>query len=90
MKTIHRFEVPLDGQVHEFELNAGTAGSPVAVANGQWGHGIEFWAVVDNEHHTTARRFTIVGTGHELPKGAAYVGTAPRTHDGFVWHLVEV
>ena len=89
MRTIYRFEIPVDDRSYSFDLTPGSIGEPVAVAVTASSRIVEFWAVVDTEN-TTRRSFRVVGTGHPLPLTARYVGTAPRTPSGLVWHLVEV
>lgn len=46
------------------------------------------WAEVETEHGTSRRSFVVVGTGHELPKGAQYVGGF--SEPPFEWHVYEV
>ncbi len=42
------------------------------------------WEVpVDGRDHV------VLGTGHPIPNGYTYVGTAPRHASGLVWHLFE-
>lgn len=87
MKTIHRYEVPVDDLPYTVTL----AGDPFHVAAFRSGraHGVEFWA----EHHpdgTPAHRvFQAYGTGHPIPPSAKWWGTAARV-DGLVWHLYEL
>jgi hypothetical protein len=85
-RTIYRYVVPVDG----IPCKIGLTGDPVAFGALGYSAGIEFWA----EHHDSAepvvRTFTIIGTGHQIPDGARYIGTAPRTPQGLVWHLYEL
>ena len=55
---------------------------------GQQGGELMVWAIVDADTVVEqTRRFQVVGTGHEFPEGANYLGT---TFQGpFVWHLFE-
>lgn len=46
------------------------------------------WALVDDEAAQEQRRFQVVGTGHAVPQGAAYVGSWDAAP--FVWHVVEL
>ena len=47
------------------------------------------WAIVSPEKETEARRFIVVGTGHELPEGRLqYLATVQQ--GPFVWHAFEV
>lgn len=84
-RAVHRYEVGLDGPVE-----IGLSGNPVAFGALAHSAGIEFWAEHDEALAEVARTFVIVGTGHHVPEGASYVGTAPRTRDGLVWHLYEL
>lgn len=82
-RAMFRYEVPLDGKEHAILLR----GDPVCVANCV--DGLEFWAEYSDDAITSTRFFRVFGTGHPVPDGAAYVGTAPRIN-GFVWHLYEL
>lgn len=81
-KAVHRYEVPVDDRAHAHTLT----GKIVHVDSRTRGI-VEFWAI-----HTDAnpieRRFRVYGTGHAVPAGLDWCGTAI---DGpFVWHLFEV
>lgn len=82
-RSMHRYEVPVDGQWHTFTLT----GSPVAVAAGE-PHIVEFWAEHDDAAGRTDRAFRVFGTGQPLPDGAVWAGTCARI-SGLVWHLYE-
>lgn len=45
------------------------------------------WCLVDPENALIDRRFSIVGTGHEVPNGTSYIGSCD--HGPFVWHMFE-
>lgn len=47
------------------------------------------WVDVEDVNMTFARRFVVVGTGHEVPSGAIYTGTWQEP-SSFVGHLFEV
>ena len=81
-----RYTVPVDGIPCRVELT----GDPLALGALACGAGIEFWAEHADAAECRVRTFTIVGTGHQIPDGATYVGTAPRTPEGLVWHLFEL
>lgn len=53
-------------------------------------HVVDFWAEGSIEEAGQPRTFLVVGTGHPLPDGARWWGTAARTEEGLVWHLVEI
>ena len=84
-RAMYRYQVGLDGSA-EHELT----GDPVAFGALAYSAGIEFWAERDDTKPAIVRTFVIIGTGHRIPDGARYVGTAPRTRDGLVWHLYEL
>ena len=51
------------------------------------GNRLCLWAEVKPDMPIFERKFFVHGTGHPIPYGRNYVGTA---HDGpFVWHLYE-
>jgi len=84
-RQMFRYEVLVTGAwVH------GLTGDPVGVANCAAPLGVEFWAEHDDSKPVRRRTFQVFGTGHPLPEGARYVGTAPRTAEGLVWHLYEL
>jgi hypothetical protein len=83
VRTIYRWVVPVDDQVHEIKLT----GKPVHVANGATSAEVEFWAEYDDAQPEHAVKFLVTGTGHPVPEGATYAGTAPRTREGLIWHL---
>lgn len=84
-RSVYRYQVGLDGPE-----TIGLTGDPVAFAALGDSAGIEFWAEHDDAKAAVPRTFVIVGTGHRIPDGAVYVGTAPRTRLGLVWHLYEM
>ncbi|OLT13036.1 hypothetical protein BJF79_03815 [Actinomadura sp. CNU-125] len=88
-ERIYRYVVPVDDAPHTIHLTLAHAGyGPlhVAATNDE----VEFWAVHSDEYPDQPYTFQVVGTGHPLPPGAQWRGTAPRTPDGLVWHLVEL
>lgn len=46
------------------------------------------WALCDEAAPKETRRFAVVGTGHSLPDGAAYIDSYDA--EPFVWHVVEL
>ncbi|HZR50170.1 MAG TPA: hypothetical protein VFB06_11680 [Streptosporangiaceae bacterium] len=85
-RRMYRYAVPIDDLAWTFDLT----GNPVYVAASSSRYEVEFWAEYAEGAPRTARRFQVFGTGHPLPPGARYVGTCPRTPEGFVWHLYEL
>src|SRR6185437_14733595 len=85
-RAMFRYEVPLTPGWTYF-----LTGDPVCVANSATNPlAVEFWAEHTEGAPSRERTFQVFGTGHPLPPGARYVGTAPRTRDGLVWHLYEI
>jgi hypothetical protein len=87
MRAVFRYQVTLDGPV---TVGLTLTANPVAFGALGRSAGIEFWAEHDDTLPAVPRTFTVVGTGHPVPDGAAYVGSAPRTREGLVWHLFEL
>jgi len=84
-RAMWRYQVGLD-----CPETIGLTGEPVAFGALGYSAGIEFWAEHDESKPAVPRTFMIVGTGHRVADGAVYVGTAPRTREGLVWHLYEL
>lgn len=84
-RSVRRYEVGIN-EITPIKL----AGNPIAVGTAVPGAGLEFWAEYDDTRLEVTHSFTIVATGQEIPKGAQYVGTAPMTPNGVVWHLYEL
>ena len=87
MKRMLRWEVPVDLQPHQVDV-AGTIRTVEARALGDaWR--IDMWSEVAGSEYGPARTFQVYGTGWDIPDGAIWIGTAPRTTNGYVWHLYE-
>ena len=84
-KTINRYVVPFTGP-KTFTLTS----APRAVANTQREDGLEFWAEDDPNRAEYEVTLEVFGTGNSVPEGAIYIGTAPRTSLGLVFHLYEI
>jgi hypothetical protein len=84
-RAMYRYQVGLDGPAE-----IGLTGDPVAFGTLAFSDGMEFWAEHDDAKPAAVRTFVVVGTGHPVPDGAVYVGTAPRTPEGLVWRLYEI
>lgn len=87
-RTIYRYEVPIDDDVHEVALES----DPVHVAV-KWDYPappvMEFWAEAGVRENAEYRYFVIHGTGHQVHERGVYRGTADRVN-GLVFHLYEV
>jgi len=54
------------------------------------GSAVRFWTIhLEDDMYDVTRNweFCVFGTGKEIPSTYEYVGTAPRTPSGLVWHL---
>jgi hypothetical protein len=49
---------------------------------------LTIWAEVDTEEEVIDRGFEVFGTGHSIPDGRTFVGTA-HSPDGYLWHVYE-
>lgn len=65
------------------------AGPVLAVAARDEGV-VEFWDEHIDDGSAFDRVFEVFGTGHPIPDGAQWRGTASRTESGHVWHLYEL
>jgi len=86
MRTIYRFVIPVDDRHHDIYISSKSR--PLQVQNVS-ASSVEFWCEVETSE-TYLRRFTVIGTGQNVPEGSVVHGTAPRNHAGLVWHLVEI
>lgn len=88
LRAMLRYELPVDGTDHVFRL----ASHPRRVEMSETRLDlVEFWAegYPDDPGEGVVRRFRVYGTGHPLPEGARWWGTAARRF-GLVWHLYEL
>ena len=90
MRTIWRYEVPIDDKPHKFTLR-GEPGVVVAAKGLYPNYAIEFWAEYDDSREPFDMWLEVYGTGHKIPDDALHWATAPRMMpNGFVFHLYEV
>ena len=89
-RAVWKFEATAHLGVNEIRMPAGARivhvehQSPIAAV-------VTFWAEVpdDGAGSEEIRRFAVVGTGHPVPEGGAYVGT-DCVNAGLVLHLYEL
>jgi hypothetical protein len=80
-----RYEVP----VNDLEHLLWVAGDIVHVQTRSADY-VEFWSLERrNGGRTVERAFQVFGTGHEVPEGLRFVGSAVSPGGTFVWHLFE-
>lgn len=80
--VIYRYEVPVDDRWHPIP----GCSTPVHVGCRD-PRVVEFWAF--HRPDLPPRDFRVYGTGHPIPDGAEYRGTAVAPGGSLVWHLLE-
>lgn len=80
---VYRYEVPVSDAWHLFELSGPIM--HVACRNGVL-NVVHFWALA-GVGTPYAAKLRVFGTGHDIPEGAVYRGTAIA--EPLVWHLFE-
>lgn len=84
MRTVFRYEVPVDDQAHEFELRG-----PLLAVGCRAPYAVEFWAIWDTDVAEWVRRYQVFGTGQPDVVGE-HRGTAVAPGGQLVWHLFEL
>ncbi len=94
MRKIYRYELPVDGEVHTLDMPLYYVNQGFRRVEAIRDDLVEFWIQTDRAdtlaHGPYERRFTVLGTGQDVPDGAWVHGTTARTQSGHVWHLCEV
>ena len=85
MRTLWKFPVTgLHGEPVVLEMPRGATVVRFAMQCGQ----PTLWAEVDPDQECERREFAVLGTGHPIADGAAYVGSWEQ--GPFVWHLYDM
>lgn len=84
MTRMFKFKVPVGGGMTPINIQRDARIVHVDVQ----GRDVYFWAAIDEDYPLVTRRFTVLGTGLEIPARHKYIGTA-QSRDEFVWHLFE-
>ena len=82
--VIHRYEIPVDDQVHQITIGLGLI--HVAARKRDV---VEVWAYAPTGNSAMTRSFLVVGTGQPCPVGTWHAGTAITPDGQLVWHLLE-
>lgn len=88
--TVHKISVPVNDQAVEFELSPDARILHVGCQSPdpRW---VSIWYEVQEPILSkVTRRFRVFGTGHPIPLGAFYFGTAIVPGQALVWHVYEV
>lgn len=98
MRTIYRYTVPVDDQVHELVAPFDGTGLPsdaagrsciVHIACRAIPNEVEVWVQVDTDLPDSPVRLIVTGTGHPAPDEGVHLGTALAPL-GLVWHLWRI
>ena len=89
MRTIWKYTVPVDDEAHTFEIPS-LNHDVVHVGSTQGIEKVDFWVEVETDVRTISRSFTVVGTGHKVPKAGTVRGSVVVADGRLVWHLVEL
>jgi hypothetical protein len=84
VRSVHRWEVPVDGYWHAVEYTAAIL--HVASRRPEM---VKFWAITDDRLTPQVREYRVFGTGQPLPPDGEHVGTALAAEGQLVWHLFE-
>ena len=85
MKAIWKFEIPVKDELDIMMPE----GAEILAFQSQKDK-LYIWAIVELEVNFKARRFYVIGTGHEFEEvPGRYIGTAQIFDGGLVWHLFE-
>ena len=88
MKTVYKYKVfdPIAGAFSGglLQMHPG----PILKVDSQ-NDSVCLWALIDTEKPSVPRRFCLVGTGHEVPPGCDYIGTAQVYGGELVLHVFE-
>lgn len=85
MRTVYRYQVPVDDRAHEIELRG-----PLLTVGCRSIYTVEFWAWHDDDVPPSTGRYQVYGTFHEIPAGALWCGTAVAPGGQLVWHLFKL
>jgi len=89
MKTIYKYEIPVDDNIR-LEL---PKGAEILSVQEQYGKPC-IWAIVDPEKEVEGRLFELLGTGHNIKASEIinrkYIGTFQLYNGALVFHLFEL
>lgn len=83
MKSVYRYQVPVDDQWHEHNLIGAILHVHCRTVDV-----VEFWALSTAGVPMT-RSFRVFGTGQGIPDATEWRGTALSPGEQLVWHLFE-
>jgi len=84
-RAVFKYEIPVDDQWHEIAMPLPAKVLHVACQDGARGTVMVWAEVTPSGAEVSSRAMRVYGTGHPVPSGAVYVGTALASP--FVWHV---
>lgn len=87
-RVIYKYTVPVDDQMHSFELGWFDSVVHVGSQTGDTYDGVQMWVEVHRTGPKAGRRFRVIGTGQPIEDNERYIGSAMCPP--FVWHVVEI
>lgn len=85
MKTIHKYTLDVVGE-RTIQMPENAEFLSVQVQHGE----ICMWFLVDTGEAEISRKFTVIGTGWEMPNQAVqHLGTVQMEGGSLVWHIFE-
>ena len=88
--TVYKYEVPVSDVPWAVGMPIGAKILHVGVSGTDPMTTVWIWAEVARDVPTEIRSFQLTGTGHPVPDGLTYVGTAYEAMLPLVWHVWEV
>ncbi len=82
MRRVLRELVPVDDQVHELAVTG-----PIVHVAARREDAVDVWWVYDSDVPERVLLVRVFGTGHLVPAGPEYLGTAVTPSGRLVWHL---
>lgn len=87
-RTIYKYDVPVDDQVHQIGMPRGATILHVACQNSA--DTVQIWVECLPSAPPEIRSFIVYGTGHAVHESGVYHGTCLAADGALVWHLYEV
>lgn len=93
MRTVWRYEIPIDDKAHAFELSDYPTRVQTRLFTPSYfkdkGWYLEFWAMHDSLTVPMRMMLKVCGTGYEIPENGYVLATSQPLH-GRVFHLIEL
>lgn len=89
--TVYKYKMPSLGRLITLDMPLGYRPLKIHIQKFWDDEGIYLWAEVPRDESIKKQRvsFCTIGTGHDIPDGYLYVGTAFEESTAYVWHVYE-